>query len=218
MNSDLNRQEEKMEPMLDQIKELFFEFGIKNLNMDDISHKLGISKKTLYRFVKSKEDLISQVFEYEEKKYAESVAKIGSQNINAIEVLFKVSLLVYEGMQRYNPMLLFELRKYYEAIFNEFHDRRLAHISKSMRINLERGITEGLYRQDVNKEAVVAIYMNHLVDIHNSEMCKRADITFDELFKVMFENHVRAISTPEGVIYFEKRKKEITENLIKNNN
>ena len=218
MNSDLNNQVEKLEPMLEQIKELFFEFGIKNLNMDDISHKLGISKKTLYRFVKSKEDLISQVFEYEEKKYAESVAKIGSQNINAIEVLFKVSLLVYEGVQRYNPMLLFELRKYYEAIFNEFHARRLAHISKSMRINLERVITEGLYRQDVNKEAVVAIYMNHLVDIHNSEMCKMVDITFDELFRVMFENHVRAISTPEGVIYFEKRKKEITENLIKNNN
>jgi AcrR family transcriptional regulator len=218
MNNELNRQEEKLEPMLDQIKELFFEFGIKNLNMDDISHKLGISKKTLYRFVKSKEDLISQVFEYEEKKYTETVAKIGSQDINAIEVLFKVSLIVYEGMQRYNPMLMFELRKYYEPIFNEFHNRRLVHISKSMRTNLERGIKEGLYRQDVNKEAVVAIYMNYLVDIHNSEMCKMADVTFDELFRIMFENHVRAISTPEGVAYFEKRKKEISEYLNKNNN
>ena len=218
MNNDLNRQEDKLEPMLEQIKELFFEFGIKNLNMDDISHKLGISKKTLYRFVKSKEDLISQVFEYEQKNYAETVHNIGSQGINAVEVLFKVSLNIYEGMQRYNPMLLFELRKYYEPLFNEFHAKRLAHISKSMRINLERGITEGLYRQDVNKDAVVAIYMNHLVDIHNSEMCKMADITFDELFRVMFENHIRAISTPEGVAYFEKRKKEITENLIKNNN
>ncbi len=218
MNNDLNRQEDKLEPMLEQIKELFFEFGIKNLNMDDISHKLGISKKTLYRFVKSKEDLISQVFEYEQKNYAETVHNIGSQGINAVEVLFKVSLNIYEGMQRYNPMLLFELRKYYEPLFNEFHAKRLAHISKSMRINLERGITEGLYRQDVNKDAVVAIYMNHLVDIHNSEMCKMADISFDELFRVMFENHIRAISTPEGVAYFEKRKKEITENLIKNNN
>jgi TetR/AcrR family transcriptional regulator, cholesterol catabolism regulator len=218
MNNDLNRQEDKLEPMLEQIKELFFEFGIKNLNMDDISHKLGISKKTLYRFVKSKEDLISQIFEYEQKNYAETVHKIGYQGINAVEVLFKVSLNIYEGMQRYNPMLLFELRKYYEPLFNEFHAKRLAHISKSMRINLERGITEGLYRQDVNKDAVVAIYMNHLVDIHNSEMCKMADITFDELFRVMFENHIRAISTPEGVAYFEKRKKEITENLIKNNN
>jgi AcrR family transcriptional regulator len=218
MNNELNRQEEKLEPMLDQIKELFFEFGIKNLNMDDISHKLGISTKTLYRFVKSKEDLISQVFEYEEKKYTETVAKIGSQDINAIEVLFKVSLIVYEGMQRYNPMLMFELRKYYEPIFNDFHNRRLVHISKSMRTNLERGIKEGLYRQDVNKEAVVAIYMNYLVDIHNSEMCKMADVTFDELFRIMFENHVRAISTPEGVAYFEKRKKEISEYLNKNNN
>jgi AcrR family transcriptional regulator len=204
--------------MLEQIKELFFEFGIKNLNMDDISHKLGISKKTLYRFVKSKEDLISQVFEYEEKKYAETVANIGSQDINAIEVLFKVSLIVYEGMQRYNPMLMFELRKYYETLFNVFHNRRLVHISKSMRTNLERGIKEGLYRQDVNREAVVAIYMNYLVDIHNSEMCKIADVTFDELFRIMFENHVRAISTQEGVAYFEKRKKEISEYLNKNNN
>lgn len=218
MNSELNRQEEKLEPMLEQIKELFFEFGIKNLNMDDISHKLGISKKTLYRFVKSKEDLISQVFEYEEKKYAESVVGIGSQDINAIEVLFKVSLLVYEGMQRYNPMLLFELRKYYESLYNVFHARRLAHISKSMRLNLERGISEGLYRQDVNKEAVVAIYMNYLVEIHNAEVCKIAAVTFDELFGIMFENHVRAISTPAGVAYFEQRKREITENLNKNIN
>ena len=52
MNSELENQNEKWELMLVQIKGLFFEFGIKNLNMDDISHKLGISKKTLYRYVK----------------------------------------------------------------------------------------------------------------------------------------------------------------------
>jgi hypothetical protein len=34
----------------------------------------------------------------------------------------------------------------------------------------------------------------------------------------MFENHVRAISTAEGVAYFERRKKEISENLDKNIN
>jgi hypothetical protein len=87
-----------------------------------------------------------------------------------------------------------------------------------MRLNLEQGIEEGLYRRDINNEAVVAIYMNYLVEIHNSELCKIADVTFDELFKIMFENHVRAISTPVGVAYFENRKKEITEYLSKNNN
>ena len=217
MNDELDTQDEKFGPMLEQIKELFFELGIKNLNMDDISRKLGISKKTLYRYVKSKEDLIERLFEYELIKWIKNSADIGSQNVNAIEKLFQVSMLVYEEMKRFNPMLIFELRKYYEQQFTKHHLRKLEHIGKSMKLNLEQGIGEGLYRRDVNNDAVVAIYMNYLLEIHSSEVCKIADVTFDELFKIMFETHVRAISTPEGVAYFEMRKKEISENLNKNN-
>ena len=218
MNEGLDTQDEKFGSMLERIKELFFEYGIKNLNMDDISRKLGISKKTLYRFVKSKEDLIAKLFDYEQKKWNDSSNVIGLQNVNAIEKLFKVSLLVYEEMKRFNPMLMFELRKYYEPLFNEFHSKKLIHISKSMRLNLEQGIEEHLYRSDINNEAIVAIYMNYLIEMHNSDLCKMADVTFDELFRVMFENHIRAISTSEGVAYFEMRKKEVLENLSKNSN
>ena len=218
MDNELENQEQKLEQMLEQIKEMFFEFGIKNLNMDDISHKLGISKKTLYRFVKSKEDLLTRLFEYDQKKWVESMNLLGSQSDNAIETLFKVSLMVYEEMKRFNPMILFELRKYYESLYNEFHNQRLAVISRSMTLNLKRGIMEELYRQDLNNEAAVAIYMSYLVEIHNNaEVCKIANVTFDDLFRVMFENHIRAISTPLGVAFFEKRKMEIIESL-KNSN
>ena len=218
MNEELNALNAQFEPMLEQIKELFFEFGIKNLNMDEISRKLGMSKKTLYRFVKSKEDLIAKLFEFEENKGLRLSIDIGNQDDNAIEKLFKVSLLVYEEMKRFNPMIMFELRKYYEQLFNEFHTRKLAQISTSMQVNLKQGIEEGLYRADVNIEAVVALFINYLIEIHNSsDMCKTINLSFDDLFKVMFENHIRAISTPAGVAFFETRKKEISENL-KNNN
>lgn len=217
MVEQTNTLNEQFGPMIEQIKELFFEFGIKNLNMDDISRKLGISKKTLYRFVKSKEDLIAQLFEYEELKWMELTKDISNQDVNAIEKLFKVSLMVYVEMKKFNPMLMFELRKYYETVFLEYHTRKLEQISQNMRLNLVQGIEEGLYRQDVNIDAVVAIYINYLIEIHSSDMCKTAEITFDELFKVMFENHIRAISTPAGVAFFEARKKEVSENL-KNNN
>jgi len=218
MNDEIDFQSNKLGPMIEQIKELFFEFGIKNLNMDDISRKLGISKKTLYRYVKSKEDLIAKLFEYEENKGIEYANENEKLSVNAIEKLFKASLMVYEEMKRFNPMIMFELRKYYEQLFNEFHTRKLAQISQSMQRNLKQGIEEGLYRADLNIEAVVALFINYLIEIHNSDMCKTVNLSFDDLFKVMFENHVRAISTPEGVAFFEKRKKEITENLSKNNN
>ena len=218
MNDELDNRDERLDLMIEQIKELFFEFGIKNLNMDDISHKLGISKKTLYRFVKSKEDLLTRMFEYDQKKWIESMSLLGSQQDNAIDKLFKVSLMVYEEMKRFNPMILFELRKYYEPLYNEFNNQRMAIISQSMALNLKRGIVEELYRQDLNNEAIVAIYRSYLVEIHNNaEVCKMANVTFDELFRVMFENHIRAISTPQGVDYFEQKKKEIIESL-KNSN
>ena len=160
MNDQLNTHAEQFEPMIEQIKELFFEFGIKNLNMDDISRKLGISKKTLYRFVKNKEDLIARLLEFERITGEKTSEDISRQNVNAIEKLFEVSLIVYKEMKRYNPMIMFELRKYYEQQFNEFHTRELAQISQSMQVNLKQGIEEGLYRADLNIEAVVALFIN----------------------------------------------------------
>ncbi len=218
MGEELNYQDGQLRSMFDQINELFFEFGIKNLNMDDISRKLGISKKTLYRYVKSKEDLIDKLFEYERLKGDEVMSEIGRQDVNAIERLFKVSLHVFKEMKRFNPMLMFELRKYYEQLFSEHHAKKIDHISKLMKLNVLQGIEEGLYRHDLNIEASIALYMNYLIEVHNHDFCKSISLTFDELFRIMFENHVRAISTAEGVAYFERRKKEISENLDKNIN
>ena len=218
MGDEVNYQDGQFRSMLDQINELFFEFGLKILNMDDISRKLGISKKTLYRYVKSKEDLIAKLFDYEQIIGDEIMDEIGKQNVNAIEKLFKVSLHVFEEMKRFDPKIMFELRKYYEQLFNVFHGKKMAQISRLMKLNLSQGITEGLYRLDVNIDVVVALYINYLVEIHNYDLCKTIDMSFDDLFKILFENHIRAISTTEGVSYFEFRKKEITENLSKNSN
>lgn len=37
-------------------------YGLKKFTMDDISYDLKISKKTIYKYFKSKNDLISQYF------------------------------------------------------------------------------------------------------------------------------------------------------------
>lgn len=218
MDEVVDSLDKKFVPMLERIREMFLEFGIKNLNMDEISRKLGISKKTLYRFVDSKESLIGKIFDYEYLKWNQFTEQLSRQPLNAIEKLFEVSIRVHEEMKNINPMLMFELRKYYEPLFNEYLSQKRAFILKKMRINLEQGISEGLYRPDLNIELVMALYVNYLVEMHNYEMAKMSNLTFDQVFEVMFENHIRAISTPEGVKYFESRKKEISNNLIKNNN
>lgn len=209
MHEELKFTDPKFTELMDKIVAMFFEFGIRNLNMDDISRNLGISKKTLYQSFKSKEDLIEKLFYYDQMKWDIEMAKMKIDEMNAIEILLQVSLKVYEEMGNFNPKLKFELKKYYEPLFQQFMTRKQNHIFTQIMKNIERGKLEGLYREDVNGELAASLYVRILVDMHNKDYCFVENITFDQVFETMFENHIRAISTPEGIAYFEKRKAEI---------
>ncbi len=217
MHDELNFDDPKLRLILDKTLGLFGEFGIRNINMDDISRKVGISKKTLYQYVKSKEDLIETLFYYDQVKWDTEFSKLKLDEMNAIEILLQVSLMVFEEMGKLDPKIKYELMKYYESIFNGFMIKKQNHIFDHISKNLNKGINEGLYRSDVNVDLVAGLYVRNLVDMHNKDYCIIKNITFDQVFEAMFENHIRAISTPEGTAYFEKRKSEI-KHLNKNIN
>ena len=40
--------------------QLFLEIGFKNVTMDDIAEKMGISKKTIYSYFKNKYELVKE--------------------------------------------------------------------------------------------------------------------------------------------------------------
>lgn len=209
MQGETNINDPKFREILEKTVELFLEFGIRNLNMDDISRNLGISKKTLYLYVKSKEDLIEKLFYYDEVKKDQEMSRLISKDMNAIETLVQVSLMVFDEMSRFNPKLTFELKKYYEPLFQQFIVRKQNLIFSQISRNIEKGISEGLYRPDINVELIAGLYVRNLVMMHNKDFCMIENITFEQLFEVMFENHIRAIATPEGITYFEKRKSEL---------
>lgn len=216
MMNDIKLDDPKLTATLDKIVELFYEYGIRNLSMDDISRHLRISKKTLYQYFKSKEDLMERLFSYDSYKWDRKLDDIKVDEINAIDILIQVSIFVFEEMSRFNPKLKFEMIKYYEPLYNRFMEEKQKQIFSQMSKNMEKGKAEGLYRGDLDIELTARLYIHTLIDLHNKDYCFGTEITFNQVFEVMFENHIRAISTAEGIKYFEKRKSELTQ--LKNNN
>ncbi len=209
-------QNERFFKLVEPIKELFYAYGLKNLSMDELSRRLGISKKTLYTFVKNKEELVEKVFLLEESMVIKMSEKLDNEPINGIEKLLKISQMVHAEMKRINPMIRFEMEKYYHLTFEKYAEKKRSFVFEGMKSNIRQGIEEKLYRDDINIDLVATIYLNSFIELHNSDICKMLDINFIQLFEVMFENHIRAISTPAGLAYFESRKSEIIE-YIKNN-
>jgi TetR/AcrR family transcriptional regulator, cholesterol catabolism regulator len=208
----------KLITILDNTIALFYEIGIRNVNMDDICREQKISKKTLYHYFKSKEDLIESIFNYEEAKWDEKISQLQLEELNAIDVLFKVSLMVFDELGKLNPKMKFEMKKYYEPILNKFMVRKQDNVFNLIGKNIQKGINEGLYREDININLVASLYVTNLIDMHNKDYHFVENISFKQLLEAMFENHIRAISTPEGIMYFEKRKSEITLLNKENNN
>ena len=88
----------KLKEIIHQVSLLFLEFGIKSMSMDDLASSLRISKKTLYKYVSDKNDLVYQVMK--------EIIKIGNDKFQIRKGLHWINKKFFE--------------KQFFSIFNSF--------------------------------------------------------------------------------------------------
>lgn len=197
--------EEKLKAILVKARDVSFTYGIRSMSMDDISGKLGISKSTLYKYVKNKTDLVEKILEFEREGFKKIFLDYDFEGVNAIDILLIVSKEVSKNFQNVNPSITFELKKYYPEIYQKHIDERTNFIFEKIQINLHKGISQGMYREDLSIELAARLYISRLLDLLNEELFPTEKFSFQTLFNFMFENWVRGIAKPEGIAYFEKQ-------------
>jgi AcrR family transcriptional regulator len=95
---------------------MFRQYGVKSVSMDDISHRLAVSKKTLYKYFDNKEDLllngISKIFGRIFDEYY-LISRSKPHPLAAI-TLFYYSIL--KEISRYESVYFYSINKYSETI------------------------------------------------------------------------------------------------------
>jgi AcrR family transcriptional regulator len=136
--------------ILNKACELMFQTGVKHVTMDDLATQLGISKKTIYQYYKDKDALVSSVVEFELANHALLCNQSTQAADNAVHEIFLLMSVIQEMFNRMNPLALFEIEKYYPLAFDKIKKHKEDIIFSMISANLEKGITEGLYRKDVD--------------------------------------------------------------------
>lgn len=199
-----------MEELIPKITELFLRYGVKSVTMDDIARELGISKKTLYLHFTDKKDVVMKSIEYTLKHQKCEMDALSERSFdNAIDVLMKVSQQLITTQSKVNQSVNFDLQKYYPEAWEKISKFRQDHVFSSIKQNINRGIEEGVYREDFNVDVICYLYVSHIENSYN-ELIAKAEIPFDELLKTLFMYHIRGIASAKGIIYIE-------ENIIKQN-
>src|SRR5664279_1915919 len=200
---------EELKNILLKARELYMKYGIKSITMDDVARELGISKKTLYQFVTDKDDLVGKFIDNEIAMRQEEICKCFGKKFNAIEELFEISIYMNRMMRDQNPATEYDLKKYYPQHFQKTVNARHEGIFNYILTNLKKGIKEGLYRKEMDKEVIAKLYLWRTENIHFDELFTVEEFTSVKLFIELLNYHVRGIATEKGIGVLENKIKEL---------
>ena len=184
--------------------ELFQRFGLRAVNMDDVSRELAMSKKTLYTFFSNKSDLVDQAAKYLFAVKSKQFIEQASIFENAIDELFEVQRIQQEVLKNYGTRLLFPLKKYHPETYDwVMHARRTMMIQATTK-NLERGIQQKLFREDLQIAHVALIRYNTMVGIMEDPDMGDDPGPRGELLHYSLLMHIRSIATAQGLAYLQE--------------
>jgi AcrR family transcriptional regulator len=196
----IEEEKEKSCQLVGACLDLFMRFGIKSLTMDDISRKMGISKKTLYQVVKDKKDLVNKGMKLCLDEEEAVLTQVSAQSENAIDELIGFTRFVNSRLSEMHASVLYDIKKYHQDSWTMMKEHKKGFVRQTILENSIRGIKEGLYRENTNPEVITTMYMLMVDGMLNSDEHFGKEITVENLHLEMIGYHVRGIASKKGII------------------
>lgn len=190
----------KKKQILDKTEELLFKIGVKSTTMDDISHEIGISKKTLYDYFPTKEALVRETLQSYFTKIDQIISSINKKNVNAVEKFFTIienttSTVSFDEVES----RLINIKKYYPEIFEEIQLKQLKIIQNNFRKIILQGILEGLFREDFDLNLFIKFYYIGAINMCGNTLFEGTNMSYKFLKIKYLEFYIRSISTAKGI-------------------
>jgi AcrR family transcriptional regulator len=194
--------------ILETSNELFLNLGFKSVTMDEIAGKLGVSKKTIYKYFANKTELVAAVTDYMFNTVSCGIDDICALKMNPIEEIFSIKRFIMEHLKDEKSSPQYQLQKYYPKIYASLTQKQFHVMQVCVLNNLKKGIENGLYRERIDLEFVSRIYFNGMVGIKNKDLFPLTDYSMNTLMNHYLEYHLRGISTEKGL---QELKKQLTQ-------
>ncbi|MEY4038823.1 MAG: hypothetical protein RIR67_1140 [Bacteroidota bacterium] len=190
--------------IISKASNLFLKLGFKSVTMDDIANEMCISKKTIYKYFCNKEILIEETTETGLKQINQTIAKIVANNHNAIEENFEIIKMFKEMFNSIETSPSYQLKKHYPEIYQKLISQSKTECHSMFQQNIEKGIQEGLYRNELNIQSHIYFYYALISSINENIVSEKES---KKLELEALEYHIRAMATPKGIIELEKHLK-----------
>lgn len=191
----------KVHTILAQSLQIFREYGIKSVSMDDLSSSMKISKKTLYKYFTNKENLLEILFlEFMPLEFEDYSVASYQKHGNAIKFLFDIQTFLIAQKSFFTPAINYDLQTTYPHIYKAVQEGIIEQAQNLIAKNIELGQLQHVYKKNINATIVSYIFSQLSILIENP---KENSFSSEELFNEILKIFVYSIANSEGITRFE---------------
>lgn len=180
--------------------DLFSQYGIKSVSMDDIARNMCISKRTIYEFFEDKETLLIEGMALYYNKMRVYLIKLEEEPLTVLEVI----LLFYEELMRhprwFSRKFYDDLKRFPKALRKTEEEKSL--FSKKCIKLLSRGVKEGVFQSNINFEIIALLAKEQVKMVRPSNAFSKHSVA--EVFNTILYAFLRGISTEKGIAILDR--------------
>ena len=177
---------EKKCQLTEKLRNYVYRYGTEL--SDDKLKKMGTSLEEINENFSDMEDIAKSIFEQERI---------------AFEKIFKE--YDFDGWN-VSPSVSYKLAEAFPELFEQHKLERSNFIYEKIKINIEKGMQQGMYKNDVSSEMVARMYIAKLNDIHNQEIYPPEVFDFATIFNNLIDGVIKTITNEDGWQYYKQRK------------
>ena len=155
--------------LADKLRSYIARYGINDFNEIHLK-KVGLSIDELKENFSDRQDMVRAILEYERKCFEEIFDEYNFEGWNAIDILLMVSNEINNRFFNVTPSVTIMLSEFFPDIFQHHLQERSDFIFEKMKINIEKGMQQGIYRQDVSSEMLARMFIAKLNALHNPQI------------------------------------------------
>ncbi|GAA0880655.1 TetR/AcrR family transcriptional regulator [Algoriphagus jejuensis] len=166
--------------------------------MEDIARQGGISKKTIYQEFADKKDLVKETIELILEADRKKLNEILESEDGVIEHLVNMSKTVRERLQNMNPVVVFEVQKYFPEAWKIFEDFKVEVIMEDLVSVIEKGKKLGYFRPEIDSQILAKARINQISSMFEPENSSKSSLNLADEQTVLLDHFLHGIFTEEG--------------------
>lgn len=196
---------EKRYILAEKLRNYISRYGINDFNEEHLQ-KVGLTLEELKENFSDRQEIVIAVLEFERKCFEEIFNQYNFEGWNAIDIMLIVSNEINNRFFNVSPSVTIMFSEVFPDIFTEHLNLRSDFIYEKIKINIEKGMEQGMYKNDISSEMIARMYIAKLNDIHNPQIYPPEGFTFATIFNNLIDNVIKNITNDEGRAYYKQRK------------